>query len=131
MMSADPVEDGGHKAHADRIAQQVGAERLAALYDMTLTPTAVGLLFCCFPVLWLWPHLPHGLLLGWLAAHLACYGASPWIEQQTGVRIGLFDPSTLPVEAVLIPLLVLLAVLVGIWPAISAYRTDVAKSLGK
>jgi signal transduction histidine kinase/CheY-like chemotaxis protein len=68
MMSADPVEDGGPTAHADRIAQQVGAERLAALYDMTLTPTAVGLLFCCFPVLWLWPHLPHGLLLGWLAA---------------------------------------------------------------
>ena len=72
-----------------------------------------------------------GGLLGWLAAHLACYAASPWIEQQTGVRVGLFDLTTLPVEAVLIPLLVLLAVLVGIWPAISAYRTDVAKSLGK
>jgi putative ABC transport system permease protein len=72
-----------------------------------------------------------GGILGWLAAHLACYGASPWIEQQTGVRIGLLDPSTLPIEAVLIPLLVLLAVIVGIWPAISAYRTDVAKSLGK
>jgi len=72
-----------------------------------------------------------GGVLGWLAAHLACYAASPWIEQQTGVRVGLFDPTTLPVEAVLIPLLVLLAVLVGIWPAISAYRTDVAKSLGK
>jgi len=72
-----------------------------------------------------------GGLLGWLAAHLATLIASPWIEQQTGVRIGLIDPTTLPIEAVLIPLLVLLAMLVGIWPAISAYRTDVAKSLGK
>jgi putative ABC transport system permease protein len=72
-----------------------------------------------------------GGVFGWLAAHVACYAASPWIEERTGVRVGLFDPTTLPVEAVLIPLLVVLAVLVGIWPAISAYRTDVAKSLGK
>jgi putative ABC transport system permease protein len=72
-----------------------------------------------------------GGLLGWLAAHLATFAASPWIEQRTGVRIGLIDVSTLPLEAVLIPLLVVLAILVGIWPAISAYRTDVAKSLGK
>jgi putative ABC transport system permease protein len=72
-----------------------------------------------------------GGLLGWFSAHLATLIASPWIEQRTGVRIGLIDFTTLPLEAVLIPLLVLLAVLVGIWPAISAYRTDVAKSLGK
>ena len=38
---------------------------------------------------------------------------------------------SLPLESLLIPALVLLAILVGIWPAISAYRTDVAKSLGK
>ncbi|QPF73534.1 response regulator [Roseateles sp. DAIF2] len=68
MTSAEPQEDGGNAAQADRIAQQVGAESLAALYDMTPAPTAVGLLFCCFPVIWLWPHLPHGLLLGWLGA---------------------------------------------------------------
>jgi putative ABC transport system permease protein len=37
----------------------------------------------------------------------------------------------LPLESVLIPALVLLAIGVGIWPAISAYRTDVARSLGK
>jgi len=34
-------------------------------------------------------------------------------------------------EILLIPGLVVLAVLVGIYPAISAYRTDVAKALGK
>jgi putative ABC transport system permease protein len=38
---------------------------------------------------------------------------------------------TVPLESLLIPALVLLAILVGLWPAISAYRTDVAKSLGK
>ena len=38
---------------------------------------------------------------------------------------------TLPLELAIIPALMLLAILVGIWPAISAYRTDVAKSLGK
>jgi putative ABC transport system permease protein len=72
-----------------------------------------------------------GGVLGWFAAHLATMIASPWIEQQTGVRIGFIDVSTVPYEIVLLPLLVLLAILVGIWPAISAYRTDVAKSLGK
>jgi putative ABC transport system permease protein len=71
------------------------------------------------------------------------------IEERTGVPVGfgLFEPAvpvlswlgasgrlsqvTIPLEALLIPALVLLAILVGIWPAISAYRTDVAKSLGK
>jgi putative ABC transport system permease protein len=75
---------------------------------------------------------------------------SPWIEEKTGVQIGFYnwEPAyriltllglsgsaaervTLPVELVLLPALVLLAVAVGIWPALSAYRTDVAKSLGK
>jgi putative ABC transport system permease protein len=38
---------------------------------------------------------------------------------------------TIPVESVLLPALIVLAILVGLWPAISAYRTDVARSLGK
>jgi putative ABC transport system permease protein len=41
------------------------------------------------------------------------------------------DRIRIPLESVLLPSLVFLAILVGIWPAISAYRTDVAKSLGK
>jgi putative ABC transport system permease protein len=91
-----------------------------------------------------------GGALGWLAGHTASWAASPWIEEHTGVHVGFYnwEPAfrvltwlgasgsaaeriTLPVESVLIPALVLLAVAVGIWPAISAYRTDVAKSLGK
>ena len=72
-----------------------------------------------------------GGVLGWLAGHTMCLIAGPWIEQQTGVLVGFLNLLTLPTESVLIPGLMLLAILVGLWPAISAYRTDVAKSLGK
>ncbi|HMF11231.1 MAG TPA: ABC transporter permease, partial [Gemmataceae bacterium] len=72
-----------------------------------------------------------GGLLGWLAGHAGCFALSPWIEERTGVVIGLLNLLTLPLESIIIPALILLAILVGIWPAISAYRTDVAKSLGK
>jgi putative ABC transport system permease protein len=72
------------------------------------------------------------------------------IEEQTGVVIGFWnwEPAvslgtllgttsgrlatiSVPLELVLIPALLVLAVVVGFWPAVSAYRTDVAKSLGK
>jgi putative ABC transport system permease protein len=91
-----------------------------------------------------------GGILGWFAGHCLCLAASPWIEEHTGVQIGFLDwePAfrflswlgvsgsaaeryTLPVESVLLPALILLAILVGLWPAVSAYRTDVARSLGK
>lgn len=72
-----------------------------------------------------------GGIFGWLAGHTGCFLASPLIERQTGVLVGFLNRSTLPTEAALIPALILLAILVGIWPAVSAYQTDVAKSLGK
>jgi putative ABC transport system permease protein len=76
------------------------------------------------------------------------------VEDKTGVRMGLFhwDPTiadlaglfgesfvsgdgpawlNVPAEIVLIPMLLLIAVAVGLLPAFTAYRTDVAKSLGK
>ena len=72
-----------------------------------------------------------GGLLGWFAGHLGAWALSPLIEERTGVMIGLFNPLTLPLELAIIPALMLLAIAVGIWPAIAAYQTDVAKSLGK
>ena len=91
-----------------------------------------------------------GGFLGWLSGHVGCLTISPWIEERTGVQVGfgMWEPAvkiltllgatgdaasriTLPLELLLIPALVVLAILVGILPAISAYRTDVAKSLGK
>jgi len=91
-------------------------------------------------------------VIGWVAGHALNVAASGFVEQQTGIRMGFFDfaPSmplaflpgarVLPEwlaamevspELLLIPGLVLLAILVGIYPAISAYRTDVSQSLGK
>ena len=95
-----------------------------------------------------------GGLIGFLGGHLLIFLLAPYIEEQTGVQMGMFqwdpklsdllslfssefnpDNASLllrsPAELVLLPLLLLIAVLVGIWPAIAAYRTDVAKSLGK
>jgi putative ABC transport system permease protein len=91
-----------------------------------------------------------GGLLGWLAGHTGVWAISPLVEAQTGVQVGfgMWEPSVsilslfgvtgdaaerfrVPLESVLLPSLVFLAIVVGIWPAISAYRTDVAKSLGK
>lgn len=91
-----------------------------------------------------------GGVLGWLLGHLGVFACSGVIEERTGVQVGFYDwePAfrvlswlgvtgaaaenfTIPVESVLLPALILLAILVGFWPAISAYRTDVARSLGK
>jgi cell division protein FtsX len=95
-----------------------------------------------------------GGVLGVASGHILILLLAPFIEQQTGVQMGIFqwdpkladlwtlissefNPDTasafwrMPAEVVMLPLLLTIAVLVGIWPAISAYRTDVAKSLGK
>jgi putative ABC transport system permease protein len=91
-----------------------------------------------------------GGALGWLAGHTLSAVASPIIEDQTGVTVGFWswDPAiklasllgsagnsmgdvSVPLEVVLLPALFFLAVAVGFWPAVSAYRTDVARSLGK
>lgn len=88
-----------------------------------------------------------GGLIGWVAGHLLIGGvASPYVEERTGVTIGVLDWSPVvklgnwlgesPIsdwgvsgELLLIPGLILLAIVVGFLPAISAYRTDVAKAL--
>jgi putative ABC transport system permease protein len=83
-----------------------------------------------------------GGLLGFLIGHALIAMSSPFVEARTGVRLGFFDfapplPLAIPYlnqlspEVFLIPGLVILAVVVGFIPAYSAYRTDVAKSLGK
>ncbi len=64
---------------------------------------------------------------GWLLGRGLIAALSPVIVAQTGVSIG-FAP-LMPAELLLIPGLVILAALVGYLPAMSAYRTDVARSL--
>jgi putative ABC transport system permease protein len=89
-----------------------------------------------------------GGLCGWLLGHTLVAGLSPLIADRTGVEIGFgylappinvinwevpggknpFRIDAYP-ELLLIPGLILLASLVGFLPALSAYRTDVSKSL--
>ena len=94
-----------------------------------------------------------GGLLGWCLGHGLVAAASPAIEAQTGVAMGFFDlaPAVnvlemlgveisaewmqrwfmVSPELLLIPVLILLSIVVGLIPGMAAYRTDVAKSLGK
>jgi putative ABC transport system permease protein len=88
-----------------------------------------------------------GGVLGWLMGHGLSALAGPVIEAKTGVSIGFFDFAPRidlvslvrpggrglddSAELVLIPALLLLPAGVGPLPARTAYRTDVAESLGK
>ena len=67
-----------------------------------------------------------GGLAGWLAGHVIVGAAGPLITEYTGVAAGFlqFVPKF---ELILIPGLIALASLVGYLPAVSAYRTDVAR----
>lgn len=64
---------------------------------------------------------------GFLLGHGLIGLSSGYIANQTGVPIGLFQ--FVIWELVLIPLLIVAASLAGIVPALSAYRTDVARTL--
>lgn len=86
-----------------------------------------------------------GGILGWAAGHGLIGLASQKIENETGVVVSAFQlappmeelsyllgPRLTPnisIEVWLIPILVILAIIVGFMPALSAYRTDVAKAL--
>jgi putative ABC transport system permease protein len=68
-----------------------------------------------------------GGLFGVLLGHGLIGAASPYVVERTGIALSLLEFDWQ--ELVLIPGLVLLASLVGFLPALSAYRTDVAKAL--
>ncbi|HUG94203.1 MAG TPA: FtsX-like permease family protein [Planctomycetaceae bacterium] len=70
-----------------------------------------------------------GGLLGVVLGHGIVFFAAPFVEIRTGLII---NPLTFhPWEAVLLPALVVLASLVGFLPGLSAYRTDVARTLAE
>jgi putative ABC transport system permease protein len=68
-----------------------------------------------------------GGLVGMLLGHGVIALASPYVLDRTGIALGLFEFDWQ--ELVLIPGLVVLASLVGLLPAVAAYKTDVAKAL--
>lgn len=68
-----------------------------------------------------------GGVTGWLLAHVIIYTQSGKIEDHTGISVGLFSLST--AEMYIIPVVVVLALIAALLPAISAYRTDVGSNL--
>jgi len=88
-----------------------------------------------------------GGAVGWVLGHGLNAIIGPLIEARTGVTIGFFDfaPGVdiswlwaasgsgweVSTELLLVPALLVLTVVVGLLPAMTAYRTDVAASLGK
>ena len=68
-----------------------------------------------------------GGLIGFALGHTLVFAAAPYVASITGL---LIDPLSFePWELVLLPSLIVLASLIGIIPGVTAYRTDVAKTL--
>ena len=68
-----------------------------------------------------------GGVMGLLLGHGLIGILGPTIADQTGVLVSAFEFQW--IEVILVPGLIVLATLVGYLPALSAYRTDVAKAL--
>jgi len=70
-----------------------------------------------------------GGILGLLLGHGLVFLSAPFVEAQSGL---LVDPLAFePVELILFPALIALAALIGFIPAMTAYRTDVARTLAE
>jgi putative ABC transport system permease protein len=68
-----------------------------------------------------------GGLLGLLLGHGLVLAAGPFVELRSGI---LIDPFAFePIELVLLPVLILLAAAIGVVPGMTAYRTDVGRTL--
>ncbi|MEM9940297.1 MAG: FtsX-like permease family protein [Planctomycetota bacterium] len=124
------------RRHEIAVMRALGANRTQVMAIMLCEAILLALLGCG---------------LGWLAGHGLNAAISPIVEIRTGVPISFFDfAPSIPIgiffggalpdslasigvspEFLIIPGMMMLAVLVGIYPAISAYRTDVSQSLGK
>lgn len=100
------------RSHDIAVMRALGASRVAVmlivLFESILLSVAGGLA---------------GILLG----HLLIGVAAPYVVQHTGVRLAIWEFDQW--ELVVIPALVVLASLAGFLPALSAYRTDVARTL--
>lgn len=94
------------------IMRSLGAGRVTVMFVVLLESIMLSVL---------------GGLAGVLLAHLAIGALSNVIVGQTGVSVSMFQFEK--IELVVIPGLVVLASLVGYLPALTAYRTDVAKAL--
>lgn len=69
-----------------------------------------------------------GGVLGWIAGHAVGPLSNAWTEPSTGVRVDFFSINSM-MEPFIVPGLILIGILAGVIPALSAYRTSVVKSL--
>lgn len=100
------------RSHDIAVMRALGASRQAVMTIVLLESILLALL---------------GGVAGVLLGHALLGVASPYVEAHTGVTLGLFEFDRQ--EMIIIPALVALAAIVGFLPAVSAYRTDVAKAL--
>lgn len=100
------------RAHDIAVMRALGASRSAVQIIVLLEAVLLAVL---------------GGLAGIVFGHLLVGLVSPAVEQRTGVTLHMlaFDPW----EILVIPGIVMLAIISGILPALTAYRTDVAKAL--
>jgi putative ABC transport system permease protein len=100
------------RSHDIAVMRALGASRQSVMTIVLLESILLSLL---------------GGIAGVVLGHALLGLASPYVEARTGVTLGLFEFDAQ--EIILIPALVVLASIVGFLPAVSAYRTDVAKAL--
>jgi putative ABC transport system permease protein len=100
------------RRHEIAVMRALGASRVTVMVIILLESILLSLM---------------GGAVGVLLGHGATWACSPLIADWTGVVVGPLQFQW--IELVLVPGLVVLASAVGYLPAMSAYRTDVAKSL--
>lgn len=100
------------RRHEIAVMRALGARRVTVMMTILVESILLSLL---------------GGLMGLFLAHGSIWACSGLIANQTGVAVGLLQFQMM--ELVVIPGLIVLASAVGYLPAMSAYRTDVARAL--
>ncbi len=100
------------RAHDIAVMRALGASRNAVMMIILFESILLSVL---------------GGLAGIVLGHGLVGAVAPWVVQETGIRLNVLEFDTW--EMAVLPALVVLASIVGLLPAITAYRTDVARSL--
>ena len=100
------------RAHDIAVMRALGASRVAVMLIILFESILLSML---------------GGLVGLVLGHGLVGLSAPYVVRSTGIRLSMLEFDRL--ELFIFPALFVLASLVGLLPALTAYRTDVAKSL--